>query len=165
MRYQSTDHFCGPAAVANALKALGRNVTEQQVETAVAKAHRKGEPKSVEGTSHLQIKKALEVMKYNYAEFSLAHSEAAWRTLRSYLIDGYPTLLAVDDNEHWVSAIGVLGQFILVADGADSELVLSYDKERLLQRWGAHSDVITYYGLPIMPKKRRSPSKAKALEG
>lgn len=156
MRYQSTDHFCGPAAVANALRALGRNVTEMQVEAAVAKAHRKGEPKAVEGTSHIQIKKALEVMKYRYAEFSLAHAEAAWRTLRSYLLDGNPVMLSVDSDEHWICAIGIIGTRILVADAADSELVLSYDREEMLRRWGSASDVVIYYGIAILDKNRRS---------
>lgn len=161
MRYQSTDHFCGPAAVANALKSLGRNITEQQVEAAVAKSQRKGEPKSVEGTTQGQIKRALEVLKCGYQEFSLAHTEAAWGTLRSYMMDGHPVLLCVDDNEHWVSGIGVLGPRVLVVDGTDSELVLSYNKEEMLKRWGCPGDVVTYYGLPII-SKRRSSRKPKA---
>jgi ABC-type bacteriocin/lantibiotic exporter with double-glycine peptidase domain len=159
MRYQSTDHFCGPAAVANALRSLGKNITEMQVEAAVAKAYRKGDAKSVEGTSQSQIKKALDVLKYNHTEFNLAHAEASWRTLRSFLNDECPVLLAVDDSEHWVAAIGTIGKRVLIADGLNSELVLSYDREEMLARWGLSGDVVTYYGLVILPKKRGAKPK------
>lgn len=65
--------------------------------------------------------------------------------LTHYLERGRPAVLCVDSGEHWVAAVGVLGDRVLVADPADNELVLSYTTAGLVARWGEGR----YYGVVL----------------
>lgn len=155
MRFQSHANSCGPSSVANALKSLGITITEEQVENAIAKTQRKSDPKDIGGSNEMQIKRALNELKCGYVEFKLADYEAAWRMLRCYIDDGNPALLAVDLDTHWVAGVGTIGQQILLADGADNELVVSMSKDALQKRWGHVGDVTTYYGMAVTSIKKR----------
>ena len=47
---------------------------------------------------------------------------------------GWPVLLAVDNDTHWVAAVGRLAARVLVADSADGAVVQSLDEKKLLDR-------------------------------
>lgn len=68
--------------------------------------------------------------------------------LEKALRDGRPVILLVENAEHWVSAIGLLGERVQIADGADNELVVSYPITEFANRWvDATSKRKPYYGI------------------
>lgn len=64
-----------------------------------------------------------------------ARPDVAMLRLEAALRRGRSVILCVDNYEHWVAAIGVLGDRVLVADSADNELVLSLTPGEVLGRW------------------------------
>lgn len=155
MRLQSTQNSCGPNSVSNALKALGYDISEDRIEDAVGKVQRQGGAQISDGTDINQLKRVLKLLKFGHAEIKLTDAEAAWRVLRTYLLDGSSVILSIQDDEHWASAIGLIGKNILVADGAITELVVSYDKHAMLKEWGNVGDITTYHGLAVVDSRKK----------
>jgi hypothetical protein len=134
---------------ANAMRALGRAMDEAKV------VKKMGPGVEVYGTPEAQVKAALTKLAAHGEAFQLVDAEVAWRYMRSWLVSGWPVALAVDEDEHWVAAIGVLGDRVLVADSADPELVLSYTRDQLLDRWRKPGDPPRYYGIVARPGRVR----------
>ena len=161
MRLQSHPNLCGPAAVANALRARGKAATEDKVLAAIKKAMgaTEGHPEQ-DGTSALSIQRALEAVGMVGDPWTLADGPASWAFLRENLLWGRPVFLAVDYEgdraEHWVVAIGVLGDRVLVADSADPELVLSLIYADLDRRWKSDTDPPRYYGMTARGRSART---------
>lgn len=65
------------------------------------------------------------------------------------LRNGRPVVLLVDKGEHWVVAVGLLGHRCLVADSADSELVVSYTQEEVMTRWKLAESGKAYWGVVL----------------
>ena len=61
---------------------------------------------------------------------------------------GRPIIMCVDKYEHWVSAVGLLGERVIVIDPADAELALSYSVGDLAKRWEGESKP-AYLGLML----------------
>jgi hypothetical protein len=82
--------------------------------------------------------------------------EVAWDALKMRLTEGRPSLLPVDDGEHWVAAVGLLGDSVLVADSADPELVVPYTQAALTRRWKT-GDPPQYWAMDVRraPRRRR----------
>lgn len=157
MRLQSTEAACGPCGVSNALKALGLAVSEADVSSWLNRVRRRDNP-GAEGTSEPLLSRA--VMEGSRADWRrrsgvtarglMVHDRVlAVSALRGLLLAGCPVLLAVDADEHWVVAAGVLGTRFLVVDGADpaAEITLSYDEDQLLSRWEQGGNPPLFYGL------------------
>lgn len=144
MRFQSNRSSCGPAALHNALAALGIARSEEEL-IALTK-------QTPDGTSARQLLSALRTI--NTPDSGLKALPTRWRSGDDAVVGlwwnikehGRPTILCVDELEHWVCAIGVLGQRFLVADSADNRLVISYKPQELLARWGAEDN---YYGIIV----------------
>lgn len=135
MKYQTSQATCGPASLSNALKALGRDVSEAAVKKAIEKlgSYRP----AVNGTTQEELARASEkwakvVMRGTCVD------NLAIQFLRGELVLGRVAILGVDNGTHWVAAVGLLGKRFLVADPAHEELVLSYTGEELKQRWVYH---------------------------
>jgi hypothetical protein len=89
-----------------------------------------------DGTSQAGLLKAIRSINPGWGhpvKFRDAH--AAFASLWLHLNRGQPMILPVDNWEHWVAAIGAIGQRVLVADSADNELVLTYTTDEILARW------------------------------
>lgn len=160
MRLQSAHALCGPASVANALRALGRNISEDKIADAVKKAGHGGDgiPEQ-DGTAPSQIQRALEAVGFVGQPWTAGDGDDAWHALRSRLLSGDPVLLPVDFDgdtmSHWLVAIGLLGDRVLVADGADPEIVVSYSEDQLRRRWKMDTDPARYYGMTIKKARRK----------
>ena len=135
---QDTAANCGPASVSNALQALGVIRSQQECEQLCKTS-------ATDGTTGRNMVKALTSLGFSPAVIREKREDVAALRLRMALHQGRPLVLCVDNWEHWVAAVGVLGERILVADPADNELVLSYDVGALLRRWGG--DAAPYYGV------------------
>lgn len=147
MRFQSNAANCGPAALRNALLCRGIVRSEAELETLV-------ECTPAEGTSAKGILKALKAIQKEHPEvegsvISEARSDVGLLKILANVQFGNPIIVCVDNNEHWATVIGMLGQNIfLMADPADEELVLCYKPAEFLARWksGARK---AYFGIVV----------------
>ncbi len=136
---QDTAANCGPAGMSNALAALGIARSQAECE-ALAKTT------AAEGTSPAKLLRGLKSLEgVRPVVLKETRQDVALLRLDKALRYGRPVILLVDDGQHWVAAIGQLGERYLVADGADNELVLSLDMAALAARW--IEDERTYYGV------------------
>lgn len=143
MRLQDSLAGCGPAAMHNALMALGTNtdmtICEKLCNTsAVSGTQPRKLLNALRGVSGLSCN----VLKERSRE------DAAILKLLECLRLGRPAILCVDKGTHWVATVGILGSVpsirVLVADSADLDLVISYTPGELLKRWGP-----PYYGIVL----------------
>lgn len=155
VRLQSGQNSCGLAAVANALRALGRAVTEDQIASRVKRAADAHEPHVVTGTIEQQIAKALRAMKIPTTQMQLHSPVVALSALRGFLVVGCPALLAVDNDEHWVVATSFSGDRFHVVDSAHEEIVVAYNERDLAGRWGMVGDPLRFYGLVLTGRRGR----------
>lgn len=128
MRQQSHQHSCGAVALCNAAEAVGVRITEDEAINLVG-----ADP--VEGTQPSGIKKALKKLDLTASIVKTKDPALAYWTLVGALEHGNPAILLVDQDEHWVSAIGILGSRVVIADSADAGTVVITEYGRLMQRW------------------------------
>lgn len=127
MRYQSRKSSCGPAALCNALEAVGIVRTEDEIGS-LAK-------QSTDGTSSIHLRAAAEAIGVEVLNVSEQREEVAGWLVESQLRAGNPGILVVDNDEHWVALIGMLNGTFIVADSADNDLLCFYSRNGLLDRW------------------------------
>src|SRR5690349_23329730 len=118
MRMQDSQANCGPSALRNALAALGISRSGDELEKLCQTDATQGTPvanvvraaRTIEGLEPRRIQET--------------RADVALLQLLEALRAGRPVLLCVDNDSHYVAAVGTLGNRVLVADSADSELVL-----------------------------------------
>lgn len=132
MRLQDNQANCGPYALKNALAAIGIERTAAELEAACKTS-------ATRGTSTANLVRAIAKIDGLYPVKVLeAKRDVALLRLRFALLQGRPVLLSwcsERPGDHWVAAIGMIGERYLVADAADPELVLSYSVEELEEHW------------------------------
>lgn len=138
MRFQDNQSNCGPASLSNALQALG--ITRTQDECA-----RLCKTTGTDGTSAKNLLSAARAVGRDPLVLNERRADVAMLFLDNWLRMGRSAVLVVDDNSHWVAAVGLLGDRVLVADPADNELVLTYSRAKLADRWGGPR----YYGVVL----------------
>lgn len=154
MRYQKTDFWCGPAALQNALKALRKHVTQDKCAELAGT--------DTEGTDDEGLKRAVVALGLGVDEISCVEPSVAFARLYGALLVGRPVVLCVDRWSHWVTAIGVIGTSVLLAEpgrypyATRENGLLVLDKGRLCKRWRAAHRITgaggpRYYGLAIGP--------------
>ena len=135
MRLQDGPHLCAPAALSNALAALGRDVPP----AACAELCGTG----VEGTDEDDLVEAVRALGFQ------PEIVTSWRALQGAVLAGAPVVCAVREDEpydHWVAAVGVCGDRVLFADPADHAVVRPRDREEW-SRWAAGPD--GFYGVAL----------------
>lgn len=146
MRFQRTKYSCGPVAIVNAARVFGDKLTEKAVS-----AHT-GTTKK-DGTGAFGIHQGLERIGYKFTEHSFVSREEAWSALHDSLTEGSPVILSADVHSHWVVAVGLVGERVILID---SEQVPRNKKEngvwvltqgQLFKRWTKSQD--TYYGISV----------------
>lgn len=133
MRFQTTQASCGPAALRNALMARGLARSEDELAKLAGC--------TVEGTTARGMMRALclvakeqpglmpGVLSERREDIALLRLLAAHRA-------GLAAILCVDEDQHWVTSFGLLGESVIhVADSAHDEMVLHYSPEQLVARW------------------------------
>lgn len=139
MRLQALKAGCGPAAVTNALVAMGKKADQEEI------ARRAGT--TGDGTGAAGLRRALRWAGHESREVRMAHH--AEQILFWELGKGNPVILCVDEWEHWVTAYAVSGSRIFVLDPADGNMVLSYTWEDLADRWAHEGKKYPYYGIVV----------------
>jgi len=127
LRYQSRKSSCGPASLVNALEAIGIERSEDEIGT-LAK-------QDTNGTTPLRMRRAAESIGVEVLNVCEKRQEVAGWLIESQLRSGNPGIIVVDNDEHWVSVVGLLGDTFIVADPADNDLLLFYSLQGLLDRW------------------------------
>lgn len=143
MRYQSNRASCGPASLHNALAALGIHRTEDELAQLCKQ--------TPDGTSARNLGKAIQSI--STAEQPLRGETFGFKSAPEALVSlwywvsylGRPTILAVDNWEHWVTVAGHLGTRFSVIDSAHNALVLYYNPDDLTTRWVGPNG--GYYGV------------------
>lgn len=131
MKYQSNRASCGPAALHNALAALGVSRSEDELIKLCGQ--------NANGTSGAGIVKAIKALKLEGMTgepIKFRHENDAMIGLWWYLTErGRPVILCVDKFEHWVACTGYLGYRFAVMDSADNRLAIYYTGNALAARW------------------------------
>lgn len=160
MRMQSHANLCGPAALANAFRTVGKtHVTEDKVAKAIKVAASAVEAPEQDGAGVRSLQRAAEAFGYALTPWTFAAFEQAWAYTLYSVGRGQPCLLAVDsgqtDEGHWITAIGTVGDSLLVADPAESEIVEPVTARALDTRWKDGSGSYYLLALAYVPKRRK----------
>jgi len=158
VRYQNKDYWCGPASLQNALRALGRRVSQESLAAICGTTE--------DGTDESDLLGAMDSMDILYSQFLDSDRALAGQWLTHRIGLGMPVLMCVDAWTHWVCVIGMVGdRFILI----DSERTPNNQRENgvhilktktLLRRWRAGRKVAgsegRFYGICLHPLPRES---------
>lgn len=126
---QDAQHNCGPYALRNALEAMGISRSAEELEKACGTSATNGTP-----TKGI-LKAAMKIEGCKPSILRETRRDVALLKLEHAVRRGRPVILCVQDGSHWVAVVGVLGERYLVADAADSELVLSLTVDELEAKW------------------------------
>lgn len=147
MNLQPNPFSCGVLSVQNALEALGVTVSYEEVEEAAGT--------KVWGTDARNVRRAVRRLGFKPITVDKRTPKDAEASLFVLLaVLGCPVILAVDEDEHWVAAIGHLGrERVLVADSADPRVVIAYEYGELLDRWVTGKRRQRFYGIAVETPK------------
>lgn len=134
MKFQKQKWSCGAATVRNCLRVFGVRVPESQI--------RKYANTSKEfGTNEHGIINALQEWGCTVSEIHYSSKNKAWIWLHDTLQSGRPVIMAIDNWEHWILAVGSLGGYVCIFDSANFKYnkyengCHVWDKEKTLYRW------------------------------
>lgn len=141
MRMQDNAANCGPSALHNALLSLGIRRSVIELETLCGTS-------ATNGTPVRSLKRAMHKIEgCNPVEIKERRSDVALLKLRFALQSGRPIILlwtANDPGDHWVAAVGLLGERVLICDSADLELVVALDIDEVCRKWFQVDDALHY---------------------
>lgn len=149
MRYQQTAVSCGACAIVNALKCLGKSVAERNIR-AQAKTDN-------EGTDENGVCDAVRAMGFSATKYETPDKKAAWGWLADCLRSGKPVIMCVENWHHWVTAIGIIGDTIIIADPGNTvgnkkeNGILTFSKSIVIKKW-KHSREGAYFGIAVSKK-------------
>lgn len=148
VRYQEKPYSCGPSALLNACRVLGKKVSERKLRPLA-------ECSEENGTNEVGLISAARNLGYTATTHSSADQKAAWAFVRSNILDGKPVLLCIDNWGHWVTAVGIIGDQILVIDPAntkknsDENGIHPMNRRALFKRWKCPSESEPLYAIAI----------------
>lgn len=159
MRYQQNDYSCGPAAIVNALKCFGRHYRERTVQKLCGTTQEGG-------TDEKSLLTGIRALNWRVTELKATSRPEAFQKLWTVLDDS-AALLCVDNDSHWITAIGKIGRRIVIADPKNTVKnrkengVHVVPAPELIRRWRNAGN--EYYGLvihPIYPRRLRRSNQA-----
>ena len=136
MRFQSHKSTCGPAALHNALEALGTDRSEDELSSMCGT--------TTDGTSEKGIKRACKALAVSCTTISERKFIFARLLLFEAITTMYTAIISVDKGEHWVAVVGLSGSRFIIVDSADNNLVLFWDYGKLEEKWSGAGN---YYGI------------------
>jgi ABC-type bacteriocin/lantibiotic exporter with double-glycine peptidase domain len=130
MHLQSGLSNCGAAALANALMSIGwAGLTTESVGELAGT--------TTDGTGAAGLKRAAKKLGASVDRIATRETQFAADALLGALSDGRSAVLLVDRGEHWIAAIGRLGQRIILVDSAAvvRPLISTSTRDALLESW------------------------------
>lgn len=138
MRLQDAPNTCGPTALSNALACHGLDIRPDAVGV-LAKT-------DATGTEESGLATAMKTLGFEPIQVD----EPA--ALYGFLAMGHPVVMCVDNAEHWVTAVGVLGGKVLVvdpaADGVRTHMVQAVVLKDFIKR--AVDEDGVFYGIAVV---------------
>jgi hypothetical protein len=131
----------------NALRAHGVKVSEKRImaHTSTTRA---------EGTSEHGVLNGIERLNFWWDEIKVDDQEEAWTALTESISEGNPVILCVDNANHWITAIGQIGDSIVVFDSDSLDEANRkehgthvWTAEQLFKRWKLVND--NFYGISV----------------
>lgn len=148
MRYQEESWSCGPAALVNAARALGKRVAEKRVRSLSGCTEDAG-------ADERGLIFAARDLSLTATPHHSADSAAAWAFVRSNVLEGRPCLICVDSWGHWVTVVGIIGDRVLLYDPANTKKnqaengVEPLTRPQLLKRWRCPKEEEPFYAIAI----------------
>jgi len=139
VKRQARSYWCGVASIANALEVLGIRRSQREVERL---CHVSPEA----GTDEVEMKRALLANGMAVDEWSSKDLDDTIDWLTRHLASAGPAVLCVDDWEHWVTAIGLCGDAIVLYDPSRNHGVEVHTAQSLAHRWASEG---IYYGIGL----------------
>lgn len=126
---QSSEANCGSTALSNALAAIG-------IKRSLDECEKLCKVTAETGTNVFALTDAVaSVRKHFVSTIHTKEPHLAYLMLCDALRNGRSIIMCVDENEHYVAAVGLIGKRVLIADSDKIELVISYTEQNLLNRW------------------------------
>jgi hypothetical protein len=143
--HQRLTWWCGLAAASNALELIGIHRDQEELATLchVTKKH---------GTDEHEVMRALMACGAKVSPWSSRRKKLSMQWLQSSLLNTGPVILAVSDEQHWVTVIGSLTQTtFLVFDPATGEGLGHYHWDEIAAWWRVsnHRGGPSYYGIAV----------------
>ena len=159
MKYQKDPYSCGAAAIVNALRCFGRKVSEMKV--------RSFSNTTSDGTDEKGILNALKSLKFEGKSFELSDKNEALKILRTALNKGNPSILCIQQSQHWVTVVGMAdnGTKFIVADPAKTVRNLAENgvyvlsKKELLKTWQWLPVEKPFFGIVVSRRIRKKKEK------
>jgi len=162
MRYQCDYYSCGAAAVVNALRCLGRRVSERSVRSWANTTE-------ADGTNEAGICAAIKGLGFEALVFDSDYREEAVEKLQAALFYGNPVILCTQNSQHWVTVVATLDKErrYLVVDPArtirnlSENGVTALSQRELVKTWQSRNNSApgaAFFGIVV---KRRRPKKKK----
>src|SRR5882757_8272911 len=115
MRMQSSEANCGSTSLHNALNAIGVTLSLEACE-------RVCNTTATSGTNVYGIIDAIVTIRGDSKPVVLNKESPNNLFILSHMLTiGRPAVLCIDDNDHYVAAIGLLGRRVIIADSASNE--------------------------------------------
>lgn len=147
VRYQGESWSCGPASVVNACRSFGIKLDERRIRSLAGT--------SIRGTDDFEMIAAIRALGLTASPSHTRDAKSAWAFLRSNLISGRPVILCINQWDHWVSAVGLIGNSIVLVDPARTVRnkaengVSVLGRNKLLKRWRCKGEQIPFYGIAV----------------
>jgi ABC-type bacteriocin/lantibiotic exporter with double-glycine peptidase domain len=146
VRLQELEFSCGANAIVNALRALGRNISERRVRQLTGTNR--------DGTDEHEIVQGLAALGHGSSQFESAERKPSLAWITESLRAGRPAIICVDSWQHWVLAAGMLGNGFVVIDGKRTPRnriecgTYVYRTADFLRRW-RNAREGRYYGISV----------------
>lgn len=138
VRAQRKGYWCGIASIANALEVLGIRRTQRSIAKLC-------DVRPEVGTDETEMKRALLANGCDVDEWSDTSMYHALMWAGGCVDSGRPVILCVDNDEHWVTVIGLCGTRFIVFDPSRNSGIEIHEESSLAARW-VNADGV-YYGL------------------
>ena len=148
MRYQEFGWSCGPSALVNAARTLGKRVSEKRARSLSSCTEEAG-------ADEVGLIAAARSLGLTATSHHSAEGSAAWAFVRANVLDGHPCLICVDSWGHWVTVVGIVGDRVILVDPANTKKnmgengVHSLSRTDLYKRWRCPRELEPFYAIAI----------------
>lgn len=154
LKPQEKPYSCGAASLANALRWLGMDVSEEDV-------RREAQTNIWRGTSEDNLRNAARHYGFDVeiGDFRMKLRRAsALRWVARHTAQGHLALACVDHYDHWVLVMAVIGDRVVVVDPAnDVEVVTDVTRRYFARRWwSVQGGEASYYAMALVPRTQEA---------
>lgn len=148
MRYQEFSWSCGPAALVNAARVLGKRISEKRARSLASATE-------ADGADEDDLIAAARALGLTATEHHSADQAAAWAFVRSNVLEGRPCMICVDSWGHWVTVIAIVGDRVILADSANTKKNMTENgiepltRPSLLGRWRCPAEEEPFYAIAV----------------